>query len=49
VLAEDQTHTFTTNAVFFDNQLQLLESQIQSGGGGDGGGDTETNSSDLTQ
>ncbi|WP_168215992.1 twin-arginine translocation signal domain-containing protein [Halorussus marinus] len=40
-LAEGETYSFTTSAVFFDNEVQLLESQIQSGGGGggDGGGD----------
>ena len=34
LLQEGSTYSFTTNAVFFSNRLQLLEAQIQQGTGG---------------
>src|SRR6056297_117321 len=37
ILQQDQTYSFTTDAVFFSNELQLLEARIQQGTGGDGG------------
>ncbi|WP_128475965.1 hypothetical protein [Halorussus pelagicus] len=38
LLEQGTTYSFTTNAVFFSNQLGLLESEIQQGTGGGGGG-----------
>jgi hypothetical protein len=37
-LEEGQTYSFSRDATFFNNQIQLLESTIQTGGGGGGGG-----------
>ena len=43
LLQSGTTYSFTTNAVFFSNRIQLLEAQIQQGtGGGGGGGGTTT-------
>ncbi|WP_276301629.1 hypothetical protein [Halorussus lipolyticus] len=39
LLQQDQTYSFTTNAVFFSNRLGLLEATIESGDNGGGGGD----------
>ncbi|MFC4448267.1 hypothetical protein [Halorussus aquaticus] len=40
-LQQGQTYSFTTDAIFFSNRLQLLESEIQRGAGAAAGQETE--------
>ncbi|WP_135824531.1 hypothetical protein [Halorussus ruber] len=49
LLETGQTYSFTTNAVFFNNELGLLESEIQRGAGPAGQGAAEETTGDETQ
>jgi hypothetical protein len=37
-IQQDQTYSFSADATFFSNDIQLLEAGMQQGGGGGGGG-----------